>query len=44
MEDNRNPRREICLNLKKSPIYRRRNIWQDEVRGFGRVVVGVGWQ
>jgi hypothetical protein len=27
-----------------SPRYRRRNIWQDGVREFGRIVVGVGWQ
>jgi hypothetical protein len=27
-----------------SPRYRRRNIWKDEVREFGRIVIGVGRQ
>jgi hypothetical protein len=44
MEDNRDPKRVLCMNLETSSRYRRRNGWQDEVRGFGKVVVGVGWQ
>jgi hypothetical protein len=42
MEDNRNPGRGLCLNLEKSPRYRRRNIWQDEVRDLEELLLEWG--
>jgi hypothetical protein len=40
MEENRIPKRVLCINLETRP----RNRWQDEVREDGRVVGGEEWQ
>jgi hypothetical protein len=45
LEENRIPKRVIYMNLETIRLRRRtRNIWQDEVRGDGRIVGGEGWQ
>jgi hypothetical protein len=41
MEENRIPKRALCMNLETT---RPRNSWQDEVREDGRVVGGEEWQ
>jgi len=43
MEENRIPKRVLCMNL-GTIILRPRNRWQDEVREDGRIVGGEGWQ
>jgi hypothetical protein len=45
MEENRIPKSLLCLNLESTrPRGRPRNMWQDEVRENGRIVVGEVWQ
>jgi hypothetical protein len=45
MEDNRIPKRVLCMNLGTTRLRGRpRNRWQDEVREDGRIVSGEGWQ
>jgi len=45
MEENRIPRRVLCVNLGTTKLRGRpRNRWQDEVREDGRIVGGEGWQ
>jgi hypothetical protein len=45
MEDNRIPKRVLCMNLGTTRLRGRpRNRWQDEVREDGRIVGGEGWQ
>jgi hypothetical protein len=44
MEDNRIPKRVLCMNLETRLRGRPRNRWQDEVREDGRIVSGEGWQ
>jgi hypothetical protein len=45
MEENRIPKRVLCMNLGTTRLRGRpRNRWQDEVREDGRIVVGEGWQ
>jgi hypothetical protein len=45
MEDNRIPKRVLCMNLGTTRLTGRpRNRWQDEVREDGRIVSGEGWQ
>jgi hypothetical protein len=45
MEENRIPKRVLCMNLEtRRPIGRPRNRWQDEVREDGRMVDGEEWQ
>jgi hypothetical protein len=39
MEENRSPKRVLCMNLETTkPRGRPRNRWQDEVREGGRIV------
>jgi hypothetical protein len=45
MEDNRIPKRVLCMNLGAIRLRGRpRNRWQDKVREDGRIVSGEGWQ
>ena len=45
MEENRIPKRVLCMNLGTTRLRGRpRNRWQDEVREDGRIVDGEGWQ
>jgi hypothetical protein len=45
MEENRIPKRVLCVNLETTrPRVRPRNRWQDEVREGGRIVGGEEWQ
>jgi len=45
MEENRIPKRVLCMNLGTRRLRGRpRNRWQDEVREDGRIVGGEGWQ
>ena len=45
MEENRIPKRVLCMNLEITRLRGRpRNRWQDEVREVGRIVGGEGWQ
>jgi len=45
MEENRVPKRVLCMNLGTTRLRGRpRNRWQDGVREDGRVVGGEGWQ
>jgi len=45
MEENRIPKRLLCMNLGTTRLRGRpRNRWQDEVREDGRIVGGEGWQ
>jgi hypothetical protein len=45
MEENRIPKRVLCMNLESTrPRGRPRNRWQDEVREDGRIVGGEEWQ
>jgi hypothetical protein len=45
MEENRIPKRVLCMNLGTRRVRGRpRNRWQDEVREDGRIVGGEGWQ
>jgi hypothetical protein len=45
MEENRIPKRVLCVNLGTTRLRSRpRNRWQDEVRGDARIVGGEGWQ
>jgi hypothetical protein len=45
MEDNRIPKRVLCMNLGTTRLRGRpRNRWQDEVREDGRIVGGEGWK
>ena len=45
MEENRIPKRLLCMNLGTTRLRGRpRNRWQDEVRKDGRIVGGEGWQ
>ena len=45
MEENRNPKRVLCMNLETTrPRGRPRNRWLDEVREDGRMVGGEEWQ
>jgi hypothetical protein len=45
MEDNRIPKRVLCMNLGTTRLRGRpRNRWQDKVREDGRIVGGEGWQ
>jgi hypothetical protein len=45
MEDNRIPKRVLCMNLGTTRLRGRpRNRWQDEAREDGRIVGGEGWQ
>jgi len=45
MEENRIPKRVLCMNLGTTRLRDRpRNRWQDEVREDGRMVDGEGWQ
>jgi hypothetical protein len=44
MEENRIPRRVLCMNLETTPRDRPRNRWQDEVREDGRIAGGEEWQ
>jgi hypothetical protein len=41
MEENRIPKRVLCMNLETT---RPRNRWKDEVREDGRIVGREGWQ
>jgi hypothetical protein len=43
MEENRIPKRVLCMNLESRPRGRPRNRWQDEVRE-DRGIVGEEWQ
>jgi hypothetical protein len=44
VEENRIPKRVLCMNFGTRLRGRPRNRWQDEVRQDGRVVGGEGWQ
>jgi hypothetical protein len=45
MEENRIPKRVLCMNFRTSRLRGRpRNRWQDEVRGDGGIVGGEEWQ
>jgi hypothetical protein len=45
IEDNRIPKRVLCMNLGTTRLRGRpRNRWQDEVREDGRIVGGERWQ
>jgi hypothetical protein len=45
MEENRIPKKVLCLNLEPTrPRGRLRNRWQDEVSKDGRIVGGEDWQ
>ena len=44
LEENRIPKRVLCMNLGTRLRGRPRNRWQDEVREDGRIVGGEGWQ
>jgi hypothetical protein len=45
MEENRIPKRVLCMNLGRTRVRGRpRNRWQDEVGEDGRIVGGEGWQ
>jgi hypothetical protein len=44
MEENRIPKRTLCMNLETRPRDRPRNGWEDEVREDGRIVGGEAWQ
>ena len=45
MEENRIPKRVLCMNLGTTRLRGRpRNRWQDEVRVDGGIVCGEGWQ
>jgi hypothetical protein len=45
MEENRIPKKVLCMNLKTTRLRgRQRNRWQDEVREDGRIVGGKGWK
>jgi hypothetical protein len=45
MEDNRIPKRVLCMNLGTTRLRGRpRKRWQEEVREDGRIVSGEGWQ
>jgi hypothetical protein len=45
MEENRIPKRVLCVNLGTTRLRRRpRKRWQEEVREDGRIVGGEGWQ
>jgi hypothetical protein len=45
MEDNRIPKRVLCMNLGTTRLRGRpRKRWQDEVREDGRIVSEEGWQ
>jgi hypothetical protein len=45
MEENRIPKRVLCMNLESTrPRGRPRNRWQDEVKEDGRIVGGEEWQ
>jgi hypothetical protein len=45
MEDNRIPKRVLCMNLGTTRLRGRpRNRWQEEVKEDGRIVCGEGWQ
>jgi hypothetical protein len=45
MEENRIPRRLLCMNLETTRLRERpRNRWYDEVREDGRIVGGEEWQ
>jgi hypothetical protein len=45
MEENRIPKRVLCMNLGTTRMRGRpRNRWQDEVRKDGRIIGGEGWQ
>ena len=45
MEENRIPKRVLCMNLETTrPRGRQRNRWQDEVREDGSMVGGEEWQ
>jgi hypothetical protein len=43
MEDNRIPKKVLCMNLGTTRLRGTRNRWQDEVREDGRIVGGEGW-
>ena len=43
MEENRVPKRVLCMNLGTRLRGRRRHRWHDEVTEDGRKVVGEGW-
>ena len=45
MEENRIPKRVLCMNLETARLRGRwRNRWQNEVKEDGRIVDGEGWQ
>jgi hypothetical protein len=45
MEENRIPKRILCINLESTrPRGRSRNRWKGEVREYGRIVGGKEWQ
>jgi hypothetical protein len=44
VEENRIPKRVLCMNLETTPRGRPRNAWQDEVREDRRIVGGEEWQ
>jgi hypothetical protein len=45
MEENRIPKKVLCMNLKATRLRGRpRNSWQDEVREEERLVGGKGWK
>ena len=45
MEENRIPKKALCLNLETTKLRGRpRNRWQDEVRKDGRLAGGTGWR
>jgi hypothetical protein len=45
MEENRVPKRVLYMNLGTTRLRGRpRNRWQDEMREYGRIVGGEGWQ
>jgi len=45
MEENRIPKRVLCMNFGKTRLRGRpRNRWQDEVRENGRILGGEVWQ
>jgi hypothetical protein len=44
MEENRIPKRVLCMNLGTRLRGRPRNRWQDGVREDGRIIGGEGWQ
>jgi len=44
MEENKIPKKVLCMNLETRLRGRPRNRWQDEVREDGRLVGGKGWK